>query len=228
LNEQWRNRYHGYGNYKLIRYADDFVIISNDRLVNVLVVKQEVKEFLDKQLHLELSAEKTKLTHLKDGCNFLGFSIRMVRPNNKWVTHIRPSQQAKERIKTKIKELTSRQNVMIDEYTMITALNAAVRGWAEYYKYTSLLKDISDISWYTSMRYFQWLCKKHKGKRASQLIRAKTKVIYNTIRWITEIRKGGKPLRTFQWHPTRMELKRTRYLLRRKDEFYHPYLPVKS
>lgn len=142
--------------------------------------------------------------------------------------HIRPAQQAKERIKAKIKELTHRQNVMIDEYTMLTALNAAVRGWAEYYKYTSLLKDISEISWYTSMRYFKWLCKKHKGKRASQLIKAKTRVIYNTIRWVTEIRKGEKALHTYQWHPTRTELKRARYLLRRKDEFIHPYLPVRS
>jgi retron-type reverse transcriptase len=70
-NEQWLNRYHGYGNYKLIRYADDFVIISNDRLVNVRVVKQEVKEFLNINLKLELSEEKTKLTHLNDGFTFL-------------------------------------------------------------------------------------------------------------------------------------------------------------
>lgn len=222
-NKQWLNRYHGRGNYKLIRYADDFVIISNDKIANVQAVKQEVKTFFDTELHLELSEEKTKLTHLNEGFTFLGFSIQRVKPNGKWVVHIRPSQQAKLQIKAKIKELTGRQNVLLDEYSMLTALNIVVAGWAEYYRHTSLLRDISEISWYTSMRYILWLRKKYRGKRKWQLAKAKTRVIFNTKRWVAEIKQKGKTYFVYQWQPTRKELKRERYRWKKREDFSHPY-----
>jgi RNA-directed DNA polymerase len=223
-NEQWRSRYHGRGNYKLIRYADDFVIISNDIIAGVQEVKQEVKTFLDRELHLELSEEKTKLTHLNEGFTFLGFSIQRVKPDRKWVVHIRPSQQAKQQVRAKIKELTSRQNRNLDEFNMLNALNDIVRGWAEYYRYTSLLDDIVEISWYTSMRYVLWLRKKYRGKGKWQLAKAKTRVIFNTKRWTAKMQEGGKTYFTYQWHPTRRELKRERYILKKKEGFLHPYL----
>src|SRR6266700_805805 len=65
-NVRERNRALGRGNYILIRFADDFVIISNDRVAGVREAKQELKEFLDKELHLTLSEEKTALTHIND------------------------------------------------------------------------------------------------------------------------------------------------------------------
>ena len=50
-------------------------------------------------------------------------------------------------------------------------------GWAEYYKYTSLLDDIEEITRYTWFRYFGWLLKKHKGSRKHKLIATKTETI---------------------------------------------------
>jgi RNA-directed DNA polymerase len=57
----------GHGNYKLVRYADDFVVVSNGNLAEVKAVKEELKDFLSTSLHLELSEEKTKITHINDG-----------------------------------------------------------------------------------------------------------------------------------------------------------------
>jgi RNA-directed DNA polymerase len=219
-----RNRQQGKGNYKLIRFADDFVIISNDRIANVRAVKEEVKEFLNMQLHLELSEEKTKLTHLNDGFTFLGFHIQRVQSLGKWAVHLRPSPKAKERVKAKIKDITARQNVLLDEYTELTELNAVVRGWAEYYKFTSLVEDIEEITRYTWLRYLLWLRKKHKGSEKMALGKAKTKVIHHRTRWVAEVQKKGQTLFTYQWLPTRKELKRQRYLQKGKDGFPHPYL----
>ena len=226
--QQKRHRQLGLGNYKLIRFADDFVIVSNDKIANVRAVKLELQEFLKIKLHLELSEEKTKVTHINDGITFLGFHIQRVLSKEKWAVHLRPTQEAKERVKAKIKILTAGDKLTVNEYTKLTALNALVRGWAEYYKYTSLLKDIESITWYTWHRYLGWIHKKHKGSHKDQLIQTKTRVIHNRIRWIAEVQQGEKTLLTYQWLPTRKELKRQRYLQKGKDGFPHPYLAERN
>jgi len=223
-----RNRQQGRGNYKMIRYADDFVIISNENIAGVRIVKQEVKEFLNMQLHLELSEEKTKLTHLNDGFTFLGFHIQRVQSLGKWAVHLRPSANAKDGIKAKIKDLTVGNDVMQGEDAKLTELNTVLRGWAEYYRHTSLLEDISAIASYASMRYLLWLRKKHKGVRKGQLIKAKTKVIYNVKRWVAKGIQGGKSFTVYLWSPTRNELKRTKYMRKGKEGFPHPYLSTNA
>jgi RNA-directed DNA polymerase len=223
-NEQRKRRYAGHGNYRLIRYADDFVILSNDRIAGVEQVKAEVKAFLETELHLEMSEEKSKITHVNNGFDFLGFNIHRCEPEGRRVVHLRPTDKAKERVKRKIKDLTARGWTWMDEYTRLTTLNAIVRGWAEYYKYSSLLEDVEEITRYTWFRYLAWLLKKHKGSRKHETIQAKTKVILNRTRWTAEIREGNRTLLTYQWLPTRKEYQRGRYMQKGKNGFGHPYI----
>lgn len=139
------------------------------------------------------------------------------------MVHLRPSERAKERVKRKIKDLTSRGWTWLDEYTRLTSLNAIVEGWATYYRYTSLLSDIEDISRYTWHRYLNWLLAKHKGSRPDELIKAKTTMIDNRTRWTATMREGDTTLQAYQWLPTRKELKRGRYPQKGRDGFPHPY-----
>lgn len=213
----------GRGNYKMVRYADDFVVVSNDTLAGVQQTKQEIKAYLETELYLKLSEEKTKITHVNDGFEFLGFHIQRRKPEGRWVVHLRPTEQAKERVKDKVKTLTSRNWTWMDEYTRLTTLNAIVKGWAEYYKHTSLLEDIEEITRYVWFRYLIFLLNKHKGSRKHQLITEKTRVIHHRTRWTADIREGNKTLQTYQWLPTRTELARSRYL-QKKGGFKHPYL----
>jgi RNA-directed DNA polymerase len=222
--EKAKRRQAGNGNYRLVRYADDFVVMSNDGIAGVRQVKQEIRDFLKTELHLELSEEKTLLTHINDGFDFLGFNIQRIRPEGHWVVHLRPAEKSKERVKKKLKDLTTRGWTWMDEYSRLTTLNAIVKGWAEYYKYTSLLVDIEEITRYTWFRYLGWLLKKHKGSRKHNLITAKTKSIHNRTRWTASIREGEKVLEAYQWLPTRQELQRRRYYQKGKDGFLHPYL----
>jgi len=223
--EQQKRRKAGLGNYRLARYADDFVILSNGGIEGVKQAKQEVKDFLENELHLQLSEEKTLITHVNDGFNFLGFHIQRGKPEGRWVVHLRPTDKAKERVKGKIKDLTSRSWTWMDEYNRMTTLNAIVKGWSEYYKHTSLLEDIEEITRFTWFRYLEWLLKKHKGSRKHSLIQAKTKIIHNRTRWTAEIREGAVTLDTYQWLPTRKELKRSKYMQKGRNGFQHPYLP---
>src|SRR5215510_6356081 len=198
----------GHSNYKLVRYADDFVVVSNGNLAEVKAVKEELKDFLSTSLHLELSEEKTKITHINDGIDFLGFNIQRVKPEGKWVVHLRPTGKGIERIKKKVKDLSTRGWTWLEEYIQLTRLNALVRGWAEYYKHTSLLEDIEEVTRCVWFRHLQWLMRKHKGARKNQLITTKTKVIHNRTRWTAKIQEAGIALETYQWLPTRKELQR--------------------
>jgi hypothetical protein len=100
-----------------------------------------------------------------------------------------------------------------------------VKGWSEYYKHTSLLEDIEEITRVTWFRYLAWLLKKHKGSRKHVLIQTKTKIIHNRTRWTAEIHEGGTTLEAYQWLPTRKELRRSKYMQKGRAGFPHPYLP---
>ncbi len=219
-----RRRQTGLGNYKMVRYADDFIVASNGTLAEVEATKQDIQHFLENELHLTLSTEKTLITHINKGFDFLGFNIQRNWSSGKWVVHLRPTAKGKERVKRKLKDLTSRNWTWMDEYTRLTTLNAIVKGWAEYYRYTSLLADIEEISRYTWFRYFYWLLNKHKGSRKQETIHTKTRMLHNRTRWHAEIRQDERSLEAYQWLPTPAELTRQRYPQKGVSGFPHPYL----
>ena len=223
-NARQRRRKAGLGNHKMMRYADDFVVVSNGTKAEVKATKQAIQQFLENELHLTLSEEKTVITHVNDGFDFLGFHIQRKKVNGKWAVHLRPTAKAKERVTRKLKDLTSRNWTWLDEYTRLTTLNAIVRGWAEYYRYTSFVRDIEDITRFAWFRYLYWLRKKHKGSRKGQLMRDKTRRLHGRTRWHAEVREGDNKLEAYQWLPTSKELARQRYLRKGYAEYPHPYL----
>ena len=219
-----RRRQAGLGNYKMVRYADDFVVVSNASQAEVKATKAAIQQFLENELHLTLSEEKTVITHVNDGFDFLGFHIQRKQVNGRWAVHLRPTVKAKERVNRKLKDLTSRNWTWMDEHTRLATLNAIVRGWAAYYRHTSLVADIEDITRFTWFRYLNWLLAKHKGSRKGQLIREKTRVLHGRTRWYAEEREGDNTLEAYQWLPTGQELERQRYRQKGKAGFPHPYL----
>lgn len=222
--ERSKRRKAGLGNYTMVRYADDFVIVSNGTKAEIEQTKEEVRRFLDEELHLELSAEKTLVTHINDGFEFLGFHIQRVNPEGRWVVHLRPTEKNKKRVKNRLKELTSRNWTWMDEHTRLTSLNRIVKGWCMYYRYTSLHSDLEEVTRYVWFRYLQWLLRKYKGSRKHQLIEEKTATIYNRTRWTATVVEGDAVLTAHQWLPTRRELKRERYRMKGREGFAHPYL----
>ena len=219
-----RRRKAGLGNYKMVRYADDFVVICNGTKAEVKATKAAIQQFLENELHLTLSEEKTVITHVNDGFDFLGFHIQRKWANGKWAVHLRPTAKAKERVTRKLKDLTSRNWTWMDEYNRLTTLHAIVRGWAAYYRYTSFVQDIEDVTSFVWFRYLYWLRKKHKGSPKGQLIRSKSQRLHGRIRWHAEVQEGGNTLEAYQWLPTRQELDRQRYRQKGKAGFPHPYL----
>ena len=201
----------GKGTFMYVRYADDFVVMSNAPIAEVKAAKAAIKCFLTKELKLTLSEEKTKLTHINEGIVFLGFNIQRVLSSGRYVAHLRPKKQSIERIKAKIKFLTDSKHLLASEVDKLTNLNQIVRGWCNYYRHTSLLKDLEDITMYTWHRYHGWLLRKYKGSRKVQLIRAKTRVFNGRTRWYAEYKQDGKTHTVYQFQCTHQEIKRSKY-----------------
>ncbi|MDN3628049.1 group II intron reverse transcriptase/maturase [Vibrio lentus] len=223
-SERQNTRKAGRGNYTMVRYADDFVVVSNDGIAGVRQAKAEIKEFLEEELKLTLSEEKTLITHVNKGYDFLGFYIKRNYSEGRWVVHLRPSMKSVKRVKAKLKSLTTRNQTLYDEVTKMKQINQVVRGWCEYYKHTSLLSDLEAISRYAWHRYHKWLLAKYKGSRKVQLIKDKTCTIMKRQRWVA----NTFGIQVHQWLPSAKELNRSRYWNRGRNGFEHPYLVASS
>ena len=220
-----QRRNQGLGNVQYVRYADDFVLLCNGPISQVRHIKEEIKDYLENQLHLTLNVEKTRITHINKGFDFLGFNIRRTRNHeDRWVTQLRPAAKNLDRIKGKIKELTSRSTTWSDPYTRLTTLNLTVQGWANYYRHTTLLTDIESVTRYTWFRYLAWLRKKFPTTGKYQLCRRYQAVLYNRKRWFATLNDGDTKSTVWQWQPTRKEYKRIRYMRKGEDSFPHPYV----
>jgi RNA-directed DNA polymerase len=118
----------------LVKYADDLVAFCESR-EDAEEVTQILKEWLDDR-GLELSAEKTRICHLSQGFDFLGFNIRHYRSRNAgtgWKLLIKPSKKSVQDIKDRIREIWLRRKGQ-DVAVILRELNPIIRGWANYYR----------------------------------------------------------------------------------------------
>ncbi len=167
--EKTKRRKSGKGNFILTRYADDFIILCNGDAEGAKAMKQEVKDFLWDVLHLELSEEKTRITHANDGFDFLGFHIQRENPkdNKPWL-FITATSQSEQRLRDKIKKMTGRAMSWEPVPEKIRAINRVLRGWGNYYDSVSSTFTRQKLDWYVHQRMMKWLTSRHKGvgKRA--------------------------------------------------------------
>ncbi len=113
----------------LIRYADDFIITSISKEMLEQEIMPMVKEFLQAR-GLTLSEEKTKITHIDEGFDFLGFNIRKYK--GKFL--ITPSKESQKKFQRKINEIVNSHKTIPQE-SLIRLLNPVITGWANYYQH---------------------------------------------------------------------------------------------
>ena len=151
------------GNCALIRYADDWLLLTNGGKAEAIRLKDEFKTFLWEELKLELSPEKTRITHVNQGFDFLGFHVqRYVKSNDRPKMLVTPAQENIKKLKLKIKEMTRRKHFHDSPLLKISALNAVLRGWINYYRHTNAKKIAQDLDFWVNERLFLWLKKRHK------------------------------------------------------------------
>ena len=158
-----RRRTEHQGNCALIRYADDWLILTNGSKEEAYRLRDEFQTFLAEELKLELSVEKTHVTHVNDGFDFLGFHIRRyISGHDRAKLLVTPSDKAQTRLKAKIKEMTSRARFRDKPLLKFNALNAVLRGWINYYRYCNAGQTAKDLDFWVNERVFLWLQKRHR------------------------------------------------------------------
>ena len=124
-----RRRRQGKANYRLVRYADGFVIVVTGGREDAERLRLEVAA-VPAPMGLRLAPEKTCVVHIDDGFDFLGFHIRRMRRrgSNKWFVYTKPSKKAIASIKSRVKTMTYRATLHRDPGYLLDYLGRVLRG----------------------------------------------------------------------------------------------------
>lgn len=141
-----------------VRYADDFIITGESPEFLRDKVLPVVKEFLTER-GLQLSEEKTVITHIEDGFDFLGKNIR--KYNGKLL--IKPSKTSVKSFLEKVRSII-KGNKSTKQETLIRKLNPVIRGWVNNQRYVVSSKVFSRVDYEIYKCLWQWAKRRHKKK----------------------------------------------------------------
>jgi RNA-directed DNA polymerase len=141
-----------------IGYADDFVITGSSKEVLVNEIKPQLIGFLQKR-GLTLSEEKTHITHINDGFDFLGFNIR--KYNGKLL--IKPSKSNVLSFLRNLREFI-RKHPTIPVNDLIKILNPKLRGWANYYRHSVAKQVFGYVGHQLFWLLWRWAVRRHPTK----------------------------------------------------------------
>lgn len=159
-----------------VRYADDFIVTADTR-ETAEEVRELIKNFLVER-GLELSPEKTLITHINDGFDFLGWNFR--KYNGKLL--IKPNRKSINGVLNRIRALISR-NKATSQDELIKKLNPIIRGWANYHQ-GAVSKDIfSDIDNEIHQALWNWAIRRH-GKQSLGKVKDKYWKTINGRQWV--------------------------------------------
>jgi RNA-directed DNA polymerase len=168
-------------NWRLVRYADDFVVLVWGDPGHVETLREEITHVLA-AVGLRLSEAKTQIVHMSEGFDFLGFHIRWRRKNgtNKWYVYTFIAQRPLRSVKAKIRALTPRTSQQ-PLAAALERINQILRGWTNYFKHAVAYRTFEHL------RQIVWW-------RIVRMMRARHRWKWKDIRrWLTDP--------TGRWHP---------------------------
>ncbi len=145
----------------VVRYADDFVITGDSQEVLVNEVRPWIETFLAVR-GLQLSEEKTRITHIDQGFDFLGWNFR--KYSGKLL--IKPSKKNAQAFYRKVAETIS-GNKTVKQEDLIRLLNPMLRGWAQYHSPVVAKQAYSRMEYLVFRRLWRWSKRRHPQKNAS-------------------------------------------------------------
>jgi RNA-directed DNA polymerase len=175
LGPDWTRQKHRRGGgpvMKLVRYADDFVVMVGGRREHAEALWDEVAAVLT-PMGLRLSVEKSRVCHIDEGFDFLGWRIqrRAWRSRTgKQAVYTYPSKKALTSIVGKVRRLTRRRNhrTLAD---LLRRLNPVLRGWCNYFRHGVSSRTFSYLDHFAFWRVVGWLRKRHLGLNMHTLVR---------------------------------------------------------
>jgi RNA-directed DNA polymerase len=141
-----------------VRFADDFVITGATKRILEDEVMPLVKKFL-RVRGLELSETKTKISHINDGFDFLGFSVKKYKGK----LLIKPAKSKVDGFIEKIRQII-KSNKNVKTRSLIYQLNPVIRGWGYFYRHvvsSQIFSELDHRIWETT---WQWAKRRHPNK----------------------------------------------------------------
>ncbi|AZK96634.1 MULTISPECIES: group II intron reverse transcriptase/maturase [Streptomyces] len=174
-----RHRRRGGATYRLVRYADDFVVMVAGTKAHAEAIRQKVTKVLS-PMGLRLSEEKTSVVHLDEGFTFLGFRIQrqQQKGSGKRYVYTWPSDKALTSVKHKVKAI-AKQTTNVSLGTLLRRINQVLRGWTAYFQHGVSSRTFHYLSHYVWWLVGRWLRKKHRRASRKQLRRR-----YQVDRWL--------------------------------------------
>jgi RNA-directed DNA polymerase len=167
LGPSWtraKRRREGVPTYRLVRYADDFVVMVAGTRADTEALWPELGGVLA-PMGLSLSVEKSRICHIDEGFDFLGFRIQRRswhgRPGKRAI-YTYPSKRSLAAVIGKVRMLTrrARHRTLAD---LLRAINPVLRGWCSYFRHGASKRVFCYLDHFTWWRIVSWLRKRHLG-----------------------------------------------------------------
>lgn len=177
-----RRRWKDLPNWRLVRYADDFVVLTDGTEDHLQALRETIADVLA-PMGLRLSPAKTQIVHMSEGFDFLGFRIqwRHKRGTDKWYVYTFIGDRPFRSVKAKIRALTPRTSQQ-DLRDVLIRINQITRGWANYFKHAIAKRTFDHLRQFTWWRIVRMMRTRHRWK-------------WNDVRrWLTDHTGRWRPI----------------------------------
>ena len=156
-----KRRSQGLPNYRISRYADDWCLMVSGTREHAEALKEEIAGVLS-TMGLRLSEDKTLITHIDEGLDFLGWRIqrRRKRGTDQYYVYTYPAKRSLTSITGKVKALC-RQSTNLEFAELLRRLNAVLRGWTAYFRAGVSFATFQYLRAFAWRHVWSWLRRKH-------------------------------------------------------------------
>lgn len=161
--ERARRRRRGLPNYRLVRYADDFLVLISGNRDHAEDLRQQVAAILE-PMGLRLSPEKTLITHIDDGFDFLGWHIqrRLKRgTSDRRYVYTYPAKKSLASVTGKVKA-RCRADTNLELAALLHQLNSLLRGWTAYFRFGVSFATFKYLRAFVWRSVLAWVRRKHR------------------------------------------------------------------
>jgi len=196
-----KTTYRSKGKYRVVRYADDFVIFAKSK-EDIDAIPEILVPYLNER-GLELAEDKTRIIHICKGFDFLGFNFRRYKTKDGFIHLSKPSKDSIMHFKSKIMDIfrTSHgHNVGV----LIKRLNPLIRGTANYWKPTVAKEIFAKLDHYLWEKTMKFLKRLHHNKPLNEIVNKYFPLFDNgkhKDKWVLQSPKEGQYLIKMAWIP---------------------------
>ena len=171
-HDRQQRRRNGLANYRLVRYADDWVLMVAGHRADAERLRAEAATVL-LAVGLRLAQQKTNIVHIDQGFDFLGTHIQRhkQRGSDKRYVYTYPCRSALAAGKAKVKAATTTRTTNQSLSVLIHRLNRVLRGWTNYHRHGASAKTFAYLGAYVWRRVWNWLRAKHPNATVKDLQR---------------------------------------------------------